>query len=55
MPWPPKLLTMFWMRSGTAALYGHLDDDRHSIRFDGLKKVDGASILGAFHYEPDHA
>jgi predicted RecB family nuclease len=33
-------------------LYGHLEDDRHAIRFDGLKKVDGASIMGEFHYEP---
>ena len=41
------------LRKGTPfILYGHLDDDRHAIRFDGLKKVDGASILGAFHYQP---
>jgi predicted RecB family nuclease len=33
-------------------LYGHLEDERHAIRFDGLKKVDGASIMGEFHYEP---
>jgi predicted RecB family nuclease len=33
-------------------LYAQLDDDRHSIQFDGLKKVIGASILGDFHYEP---
>src|SRR6266404_3651882 len=33
-------------------LYGHLEDDGHAIRFDGLKKVAGASIMGEFHYEP---
>lgn len=33
-------------------LNGHLEDDRHAIRFDGLKKVDGASIIGEFHHEP---
>ncbi|MGA8195957.1 MAG: TM0106 family RecB-like putative nuclease, partial [Acetobacteraceae bacterium] len=33
-------------------LHGHIQDDRQAIRFDGLKKVDGASIIGEFHYEP---
>jgi predicted RecB family nuclease len=33
-------------------LHGHLEDDRYAIRFDGLKKVDGASIIGDYHYEP---
>ena len=33
-------------------LHGHIQDDRQAIRFDGLKKVDGASIFGEFHYEP---
>lgn len=31
---------------------GRFEGDRYSIRFDGLKKVDGASSLGEFHYEP---
>jgi predicted RecB family nuclease len=29
-----------------------LDDDNLSLHFDGLKKVDGASALGGFHYVP---
>jgi predicted RecB family nuclease len=33
-------------------LSGHFDDDRHAIQFDGLRKVDGASTMGDFHYEP---
>ena len=33
-------------------LYGHFEDDRHAVRFDGLKKAAGASIMGEFHYEP---
>jgi predicted RecB family nuclease len=41
------------LRKGTPfILHGHIEDDRVSIRFDGLKKVDGASIVGDFHYEP---
>ena len=33
-------------------LGGHYQDDSHAIEFDGLKKVDGPSILGEFHYQP---
>jgi predicted RecB family nuclease len=33
-------------------LHGQIQDNRQAIRFDGLKKVDGASIVGEFHYEP---
>jgi hypothetical protein len=33
----------------TFILYGHVEDDRHLIVFDGLKKVDGSSILDGFH------
>jgi predicted RecB family nuclease len=29
-----------------------LEDDHLSLHFDGLKRVDGASNLGAFHYVP---
>ena len=29
-----------------------LEDDLLSLRFDGLKKVDGPSKLGDFHYVP---
>src|SRR5262249_5423088 len=29
-----------------------LEDDQFALRFDGLKKVDGASKLGDFHYVP---
>jgi predicted RecB family nuclease len=29
-----------------------LEDDTFSLRFDGLKKVDGPSMLGDFHYVP---
>src|ERR1700722_6131730 len=30
----------------------HVEDDHNSIRIDGLKRVDGASALGDFHYVP---
>jgi predicted RecB family nuclease len=33
-------------------LDGRMEDDRYLIRFDGLKRVSGASILGDFHYQP---
>src|SRR5215510_4020054 len=33
-------------------LQAQLDDDRYAVQFDGLKKVDGASAIGEFHYEP---
>ena len=33
-------------------LNGQIDDDRHAIRIDGLKRVKGASIIGEFHYVP---
>jgi predicted RecB family nuclease len=33
-------------------LHGQIQDNRQAIRFDGLKKVDGATIVGEFHYEP---
>jgi predicted RecB family nuclease len=29
-----------------------LDDDCYSVDFDGLKRVDGPSALGSFHYVP---
>jgi predicted RecB family nuclease len=41
------------LRHGTAfVLDAELRDDSLHIRFDGLKKVDGYSDLGAFHYVP---
>jgi predicted RecB family nuclease len=33
-------------------LLAHFDDDRYAVQYDGLKKVDGASTIGEFHYEP---
>jgi predicted RecB family nuclease len=46
-------LSVAVLRRGTPfILNGRIEDDRHSIQFDGLKKVDGHSILGDFHYEP---
>src|SRR5262249_28720713 len=33
-------------------LDGTLEDDSVSLHFDGLKKVDGPSMLGNFHYIP---
>jgi predicted RecB family nuclease len=29
-----------------------LDDDRHAVSFDALRKTDGPSVLGDFRYEP---
>ncbi len=39
-----------WIVSKSTA--AELEDDRFSIHFDGLKKVDGRSDLGVFHYVP---
>ncbi len=37
------------LRKGAPFILGaHLDDDRHAIFFDGLRKVDGHSALGGF-------
>jgi predicted RecB family nuclease len=33
-------------------LEARFDDDRYLVDFDGLKKVNGASALGEFHYVP---
>jgi hypothetical protein len=33
-------------------LTAHLEDDSHSVLFDGLRRVDGPSTLGHFRYEP---
>jgi predicted RecB family nuclease len=47
------LLTAAALRAGTSFLLdATLDDDLLSLRFDGLKKVDGPSKLGDFHYVP---
>jgi predicted RecB family nuclease len=46
-------LTADELRSGPPyMLDATLEDDLVSLRFDGLKKVDGASKLGDFHYIP---
>src|SRR5262249_480435 len=47
------LLTAAALRAGTSfVLDATLDDRLLSLRFDGLKKVDGPSKLGDFHYVP---
>jgi predicted RecB family nuclease len=33
-------------------LGGRFEDDRYSVQFAGLRKINGASILGEFQYEP---
>src|SRR5262249_46165441 len=41
------------LRRGLAfVLDAMLEDDALSLRFDGLKKVEGTSRLGEFHYVP---
>ena len=41
------------LRKGPAFILGaRLDDDRHAVSFDGLRKTDGPSTLGDFRYEP---
>jgi hypothetical protein len=47
------LLSVPNLRKGVPfILNGHIEDDRHSIRIDGLKRVKGASAIGQFHPEP---
>src|SRR5262249_50701101 len=46
-------LTAALLRTGPAfALDVILEDDTYSLQFDGLKRVDGPSKLGSFHYVP---
>ena len=46
-------LTVAALRSGPPfVLDATLEDDLVSLRFDGLKRVDGPSKLGDFHYVP---
>jgi predicted RecB family nuclease len=46
-------LTASTLKQGAAfVLDATLEDDTFSLRFDGLKKVDGPSKLGDFHYVP---
>jgi len=41
------------LRKGMAIiLSAHLDDDRHTVVFDALRKTDGPSALGDFQYQP---
>jgi predicted RecB family nuclease len=50
---PDIPLTVTTLRTGPSfVLDTTLDDDLLSLRFDGLKKVDGSSKLGDFHYAP---
>jgi hypothetical protein len=38
---------------GVAFILGaRLDDDRHAVFFDALRKTDGSSMLGDFRYQP---
>jgi predicted RecB family nuclease len=46
-------LTAATLRAGSSfVLNATLEDDLLSLSFDGLKRVDGPSKLGAFHYVP---
>jgi hypothetical protein len=46
-------LSVLTLRKGVPfILNGHIEDDRHAIQIDGLKRVKGASIIGEFHYVP---
>jgi predicted RecB family nuclease len=46
-------LTIAALRAGPSfILDATLEDDMYSLRFDGLKRVDEPSKLGAFHYVP---
>jgi predicted RecB family nuclease len=41
------------LRKGAALiLCARLDDDRHAVVFDGLRKTNGPSTLGDFRYQP---
>ena len=41
------------LRKGTPfILIARLENDSHSVLFDGLRKIDGSSTLGDFRYEP---
>lgn len=41
------------LRKGVAfILSARLDDDRHAVVFDALRKTDGPSMLGDFRYQP---
>jgi predicted RecB family nuclease len=41
------------LRKGAAfVLSARLDDDRHAVVFDALRKIDGRSTLGDFQYQP---
>jgi hypothetical protein len=41
------------LRKGAALILGaRLDDDRHTVVFDALRKTDGPSMLGDFRYQP---
>lgn len=47
------LLSLATLRRGASVLLdATLEDDPISLVFDGLKRVDGPSRLGAFHYIP---
>ena len=46
-------LTAATLRAGSSfVLNATLEDDLFSLSFDGLKRVDGPSKLGDFHYVP---
>ncbi len=46
-------LTTSVLKAGPAFVLGAvLEDDSFSLRFDGLKRIDGPSKLGDFHYVP---
>jgi predicted RecB family nuclease len=41
------------LRKGAPFILGaRLNDDRYAVFFDGLRKIDGPSVLGDFRYEP---
>jgi hypothetical protein len=46
-------LTVVNLRKGAAFIFNaRLDDDRHAVVFDALRKTDGPSTLGDVRYQP---
>ncbi len=46
-------LSVATLRKGVSIILNpRLDDDRHAVVFDALRRTDGASTLGNFQYQP---
>jgi predicted RecB family nuclease len=50
---PDLDLSVANLRKGTALILGaRLEDERHNVVFDALRKIEGPSVLGDFRYQP---